>query len=91
MNIKETKELLNLLYEAGYKTMLYTGNDVEFCKENKIENFEFLKCGEYKEDLKQETIKTDYVMTFASTNQKLYNKSYKLITYEGIYNYGDNK
>ena len=90
-NIEETKALLKLLKQGGYKTMIYTGNTVEFCKENEIKDFEFLKCGEYKEDLKQESEKTDILMTFASTNQKLYDKDYKLLTKDGIYNYSEEK
>jgi pyruvate-formate lyase-activating enzyme len=63
---------------------IYTGYDINFVKENEITGFNYIKCGAYVEDLKQETFKTDYEMQLASSNQNFYDSNYKQISDNGL-------
>lgn len=81
-NIRDIKEILDM---QGYEITIYTGYGINYVKENKIDNFTFIKTGKYDEELKQEVIKTDKFIKFASTNQELYDKNFNLLSKDGIY------
>lgn len=83
-NLLFTKELLNKLNNK-YEVMIYTGKDVEYVKKNQINNFKFIKCGEYDNNLSQISEKNDQYLKFASRNQKLYDSRFTLLSNDGIY------
>lgn len=83
-NIMFVKELCNKLI-FDFQICIYTGYNVTYAIKNELKAFTFLKCGKYKQELKQESKKTDKYISFASTNQELYNNAYKKISTNGIY------
>ena len=66
---------------------IYTGYSLQQVKDKNIDGFTFLKCGKYIESKKQPSKKTDDYLSFASTNQELYNSKFKLISKDGIYHF----
>lgn len=83
LNIEDTKILLNII--STVRVCIYTGYSVDYCKKNNVTGFTFLKCGCYDSLLKVQSEKTDDYIQFASTNQKLYDKDYNLISKNGRY------
>jgi len=83
-NIEDVKEIL---LDVKYNFTIYTGYDIEYAIKNNVKNFEFIKCGKYEEKYKQDSIKNDEFMILASKNQKVYNKKYELISYNGMINF----
>lgn len=81
-NIETTKILLKC---KEFDYCVYTGHDIEYVKKNEVSGFKFVKCGNYLEEFKQESSKTDDYIKFASTNQELYNEEYKKISLNGVY------
>jgi anaerobic ribonucleoside-triphosphate reductase activating protein len=81
-NIDFVKQFLNI-YGNVFDITIYTGYDIYYVKENQIEGFEFIKVGKYKEELKQESIKTDDYFQLASTNQQIYNRDFNLVSQDG--------
>ena len=73
--------------KKNYDICIYTGNDISYVKKNKVEGFKFVKCGKYNIRLRQQSMKSDTEMKFASTNQELYNEKYNLISKEGVYKF----
>lgn len=59
---------------------IYTGYELDYVIENNVSGFTFLKTGVFDITKKQEPIKTNEFMRFASYNQKLYNSELQLIT-----------
>lgn len=62
--------------EQGLLTMLYTGNTFKIMKTQykyKLEYFDYIKCGTYKEKLKTAN-HIEYGVSLASTNQHIYKK-----------------
>jgi anaerobic ribonucleoside-triphosphate reductase activating protein len=84
-NINDTKLLLSLLFTHGYKTVLYTGHSVDYVRCNNVKGFTYVKCGRYNEKLKQEQLKTDEFIQFASSNQELYDSNFNLLSQNGRY------
>ena len=80
-NIEITKELLKI--NNFFEICLYTGNDVEFIKENDIKGFTYLKTGKYFENLLQLSEKNDKYFQLSSTNQKIYDKDLNLLSKDG--------
>lgn len=74
-----------LLTKKDFDICLYTGHNVKKVKEIGIKNFSFLKCGKYKKNKKQKSEKTDEKISFSSSNQKLYNSKFELISNFGVY------
>ena len=66
---------------------IYTGKNVDYCKENQLSGFKFLKTGKYEESLKQESKKDDHQMVFASKNQLLWDEHYNLLSSDGCYKF----
>ena len=86
----EFDELNFLLKELKkYDVCIYSGKDVEYTKD--LRNFKFIKCGKFIEKYKQESIKTDTFIQFASKNQKLYNSGFELISDNGRYYFTEEK
>ena len=83
-NINNTKRLLVNL-KNHVDICIYTGYEIEYVKENEVEGFTFLKTGRYLEEYKQESIKTDEYLQFASSNQQLYDSDYTLLSQDGRY------
>jgi len=74
-------------YKDSFDIMIYTGNNIDYIKNKNINGFTFIKTGLYKHELKQETIKTDDYMIFASTNQELYDTNLKPLSINGVYKF----
>lgn len=74
-------------YGKKYGVCIYTGYNAE---EVNIKGFTFLKTGKYIQDKCQEVYKTSKAMQFASTNQKLYDKNYNLLTINGKIKFKEN-
>lgn len=86
-NIEFTKEILKR--NKDYDICLYTGQDLDFVKNNNISGFKFLKTGFYDENLYIDAQKTDTFFQLASTNQKIYDENFNLLTEKGKYEYGE--
>lgn len=84
-NIRTTENILNNM--KGYNFCVYTGYDIDYVKRNDIKNFKFIKCGNYIEDKKITSYKDDVGIQFASTNQKLYDENYNLLSENGYYKF----
>lgn len=63
---------------------IYTGSDIDKVKEIGIHGFKYIKCGTYKEEEKQESMKNTEKMKLASSNQNFYNSNYEKISENGI-------
>jgi len=84
-NIKFTKNILRKLKHLNF--MIYTGYDINYVKENKVNGFKFLKCGKYVEEKKQESRKTDFKFFLASKNQKIFDSELNLLSENGVLNF----
>lgn len=85
LNRESIKELILLLREYKYKVCLYTGYSIDEVKKMNIEGCEFIKTGRYNHTLKQESIKRDEYLQFASSNQELYSGEWNLLSIKGRY------
>lgn len=82
-NIEFIKSFLDLLNYTSEKfdICIYTGYNIDQVKEfNLPKTFKYLKCGKYIHEQNQPSYKSDDRMQFASTNQKLYDSNYNLIS-----------
>lgn len=79
--IKDIKTLISLLPEV--EICIYTGYDIKHVLDNNIK-VEFVKTGKLEIELKQDSIKTEEFIQFASKNQELYRKE-KLVSKNGKY------
>lgn len=70
---------------------IYTGYDIDYVKANVHKGFKFVKCGKYDENMKIESDKTDDYLQLASTNQKLYDGNYQLLSSNGRYYFNKEK
>lgn len=90
-NVKEVKELLFLLHSYYYNInkkldiCIYTGKDIDYVKRLNLKYFTYIKCGNYRNWLKQESEKTNEYIQFASSNQKLYDSNFNLLSKNGRY------
>jgi len=66
---------------------IYTGYDIDFVKNQNIKGFKYIKCGRYMEYLQQVSYKSDLKIVFASSNQKLYNENFDLLSIDGAFNF----
>lgn len=90
-NIEYVKNLLQFNITNKFDYMIYTGHDIEYVKTNFITNFKFIKCENYLPEHKQNSEKTDYYLKFASSNQKLFDANYNLISDNGIFYFNNNR
>jgi anaerobic ribonucleoside-triphosphate reductase activating protein len=67
-----------------YDICIYTGYPIENIDFN---GFKFVKCGKYDINNKQDSLKTDNFIQFASSNQKLYNYKKELVSNKGKYEF----
>jgi len=74
-------------YGNIFNICIYTGYDIAEVKKKEIKGFTYIKTGPYKEELKQESLKTDDYIQLASTNQEFYNKNYSLKSRNGRMNF----
>lgn len=71
----------------NYDICIYTGYTCDYIQKIDLRNFRYIKCGQYYPELKQESIKTDKYIQFASSNQCLYNSNLKLLSQSGRFNF----
>lgn len=64
---------------------IYTGKDLSQVKKLNIEGFKFIKCGKFEPSKFIGSTKTDTYLQFATSNQKLYDKDFNLVSKDGIY------
>lgn len=83
INLNFTKDILNV--NNRFDICVYTGYELDYVKKNNVNKFTFLKTGIYDEQLKQTSEKTNDYISFASKNQKLYDKNYNLLSENGKY------
>jgi anaerobic ribonucleoside-triphosphate reductase activating protein len=70
----------------GYNVCVYTGYELEDLNSMKLKGFiDYLKCGQYKKELKQNSELTKNYFRLASKNQKLYNINLELISNNGTH------
>jgi anaerobic ribonucleoside-triphosphate reductase activating protein len=84
-NLIFTKELL--IKNIFYDICIYTGYEIDYLKKHNIKGFSYVKCGRYDISLQQKSFKNDNMIQFASKNQKLYDKDFNLLSYDGIYKF----
>ena len=84
INILLVKNIL-LGIDKSVEVCIYTGYDIECVKDQNMSGFKYVKCGKFDYKLKQSSIKNDKYITFGSTNQKLYDQNYNLISIDGVY------
>jgi anaerobic ribonucleoside-triphosphate reductase activating protein len=84
-NIEQTKELLKALSHRRVGICIYSGYEIDYVKKNEVQGFTFIKCGKYLPELRQEPIKTDEFIRFASKNQKLYDANFHCISSDGVF------
>ncbi len=89
LNVEDTKLLIKM-GKKKFDFCIYTGQIVSNIQGKMIDGFKFLKTENFKKDKFQLPEKTDEYIRFASTNQRLYDENYKLISKDGIY-YFNNK
>ena len=85
LNIAYTKQFLTVAKDLDI--CVYTGYDIDYVIKNEVTGYKFVKCGVYREDLKQPSEKTDEYMQFASINQRLYDGFNNLLSENGRYNF----
>lgn len=83
-NIEFVKDFLNKSFSL-FDVCVYTGHDIKYVKNNGVQNFKFIKTGEYDYKTQSDIVKNNDLMMFASENQKLYNRNFKLLTKDSIY------
>jgi anaerobic ribonucleoside-triphosphate reductase activating protein len=80
-NIEGIKEFLKINAEKNkFEICIYTGYSIEFVMEQKVTGFTYIKCGKFEQSLFCQPGKTEEKMVFASSNQKLYNAKYKVVS-----------
>lgn len=86
LNIEFTKQFVRN-YGKIFNICIYTGYDINYVKLKDVKGFTYIKTGMYKEELKQESMKTDNYFQLASTNQEIYNQGLTLCTRDGRMNF----
>jgi len=86
----KVQDKINYLFEMNYDICIYTGYDIGQVKENNVRNFKYIKCGKYMPELKQLSEKTDEYLQFSSSNQKLYDSNFNLLSNNGRYYFKEN-
>jgi organic radical activating enzyme len=84
-NIDVVSKLTHVLEKSG-NVILFTGYDMGTIKKSNLK-FTYLKHGLYRENLAQESKLTDNEFHLGSSNQKIYNSDFKLVSNNGIYKY----
>lgn len=86
-NIKITNILCEFNEYETFNICIYTGDTIEVAKTKLKEyGWDYLKCGEYIEDLKDVNVgKYDDRLVLASKNQKLYNSDFEQISIDNVY------
>jgi len=85
-NIELTKLLSTKLLDTGYNLIIYTGYDISVARDNSIP-FTFLKSGVFDRNKIQKSKLTDDSLILASTNQKIYDKEFNLLSIDGVFKY----
>jgi organic radical activating enzyme len=81
-NLEITRQLLD---NDEFEFCVYTGSTAEDVEHMGLSGFKFIKCNVYDKNLRQEAGKDDECMTFASSNQELYDSDLNLISTSGKY------
>lgn len=85
-NIDNIKEVLAKV-GSELDICVYTGHSVDYCRDNNVKGFKYLKCGHFDINNFRKSYKNDDEMCFASPNQELYNSEYRLLSVNGIYKF----
>jgi organic radical activating enzyme len=83
-NIEITRQILES--NLNIDICVYTGYDIEYVKSNNIVGAKFYKCGFYDDNNRDYLSgKTNEYLRLASTNQRIYNYNYELVSKNNIY------
>lgn len=85
-NIDNVKEVLAKV-GSELDICVYTGHSVDYCRDNNVKGFKYLKCGYFDINNFRKSYKNDDEMCFASPNQELYDSNYRLLSVNGIYKF----
>ena len=85
-NIDNVKEVLAKV-GSELDICVYTGHSVDYCRDNNVKGFKYLKCGRFDINNFRKSYKNDDEMCFASPNQELYDSNYRLLSVNGIYKF----
>lgn len=83
-NVDDTKLLIKM-GKKNFDFCIYTGQTAANAQRKMVDGFKFLKTENYKKNNYQLPEKTDEYIRFASTNQRLYDENYRLVSKDGIY------
>jgi organic radical activating enzyme len=71
-----------------FNVCIYTGyNEGQIKSFNVFSGFEYIKCGVFDKTKYQKPIKSDDCMSFASTNQTLFNSKWEQLSHQGVVNF----
>lgn len=82
-NLPLTKKVVRELHT--FDICIYTGFDPDEAKDTGIFGFKFIKCGFYDPSKFIGSKKTDDFIQFATSNQKLFDKDFNLLSKDGVY------
>lgn len=85
-NVNFVKEFLDH-YGHEFDVCVYTGCDVKKAKACGLKGFRFIKTGRFVYHQRQPSIKSGFLMQFASANQELYDSDYNLLSQGGVYSF----
>ena len=85
-NIDNVKEVLAKV-GSELDICVYTGHSADYCRDNNVKGFKYLKCGHFDINNFRKSYKNDDEMCFASPNQELYDSNYRLLSVNGIYKF----
>lgn len=89
-NIETVKQILREL-GSELDFCVYTGHSIDYCREQGVYGFKFLKCGGFDLSKFRQSYKNDDEICFASSNQELYDSVYNLVSNNGIYKFKGNE
>ena len=82
-NLELTKYLVSHLNE-NYDICIFTGYDIEYVKNLKLQGIKYYKCGKFDISQQRKSMKTDEEYVLASPNQNFYDGNYKQLSTNGI-------
>jgi anaerobic ribonucleoside-triphosphate reductase activating protein len=83
LHIEKIEYISDVLKSHKYSVCIYTGYKIDYVKSVFNGSFDFIKCGCYIEEEKQQSGKDNNGMTLASKNQNFYNRKYKRLSKNG--------
>ena len=89
-NLELTTYLVNEL-NKNYDICIFTGYDIEYVKNLKLQGIKYYKCGKFDISQQRKSMKTDEEYVLASPNQNFYDGNYKQLSTNGILKFKQRK